>query len=135
MASIINTSLMMTMDEMTTFAQLRAVCGVALVSLIPDEVILFFFFFQEEKLDATSRRMKLAVLASSMKSPNVFFGSPLRSDTLCEFCFYFSHQRMLINDKNALLYMVVSGKKKNTLLYMAVQKLLFIHGRSITPYY
>ncbi|XP_019713591.1 centrosomal protein of 128 kDa isoform X2 [Hippocampus comes] len=37
---------------------------------------------REEKLDATSRRMKLAVLASSMKSPNVFFGSPLRSDTL-----------------------------------------------------
>uniref|UniRef100_A0A3Q2YDA0 Centrosomal protein 128 n=1 Tax=Hippocampus comes TaxID=109280 RepID=A0A3Q2YDA0_HIPCM len=53
---------------------------------------------REEKLDATSRRMKLAVLASSMKSPNVFFGSPLRSDTLCEFCFYFSHLRMLIND-------------------------------------
>ncbi|XP_051908249.1 centrosomal protein of 128 kDa-like isoform X2 [Hippocampus zosterae] len=37
---------------------------------------------REEKLDATSRRMKLAVLASSMKSPDVFFGSPLRSDTL-----------------------------------------------------
>ncbi|XP_077366285.1 centrosomal protein of 128 kDa isoform X2 [Festucalex cinctus] len=36
----------------------------------------------EEKLDATSRSRRLAVLASSIKSPNAFFGSSGRSDSL-----------------------------------------------------
>ncbi|XP_061667427.1 centrosomal protein of 128 kDa-like isoform X2 [Syngnathoides biaculeatus] len=38
--------------------------------------------YRDEKLDATSRSMRLAVLASSVKSPHTFLGSSVRSNTL-----------------------------------------------------
>ncbi|XP_037100784.1 centrosomal protein of 128 kDa-like isoform X1 [Syngnathus acus] len=47
---------------------------------------------REEKLDATTRSMKLAVLASSMKSPSAFFNSSVRSDTLSP------HKRLTTSD-------------------------------------
>ena len=43
--------------------------------------------FQDEKLDATSRSLRLAALSSSIKGPNTFLSSSLRSDTLCEYLY------------------------------------------------
>lgn len=43
--------------------------------------------FQDEKLDATSRSLKLAALSSSIKGPSTFLSSTLRSDTLCEYLY------------------------------------------------
>ncbi|KAI3364500.1 hypothetical protein L3Q82_011292, partial [Scortum barcoo] len=37
--------------------------------------------YKDEKLDATSRSLRLAALSSSIKSPGTFLGSSLRSDT------------------------------------------------------
>lgn len=41
--------------------------------------------FQHEKLDATSRSLKLAALSSTIKGSSTFLSSSLRSDTLCEY--------------------------------------------------
>ncbi|KAF3702623.1 Centrosomal protein of 128 kDa [Channa argus] len=38
--------------------------------------------YQDEKLDATSRSLRLAALSSSIKGPNTFLSSSLRSETL-----------------------------------------------------
>ncbi|KAM7395744.1 hypothetical protein PAMA_007157 [Pampus argenteus] len=38
--------------------------------------------YRDEKLDATSRSLRLAALSSSIKGPNTFLSSSLRSDTL-----------------------------------------------------
>uniref|UniRef100_A0A3Q4HQD9 Centrosomal protein 128 n=1 Tax=Neolamprologus brichardi TaxID=32507 RepID=A0A3Q4HQD9_NEOBR len=44
-----------------------------------------FLLFQHEKLDATSRSLKLAALSSTIKGSGTFLSSSLRSDTLCEY--------------------------------------------------
>lgn len=38
--------------------------------------------YRDEKLDATSRSLRLAALSSSIKGPSTFLSSSLRSDTL-----------------------------------------------------
>ncbi|XP_051264887.1 centrosomal protein of 128 kDa isoform X2 [Dicentrarchus labrax] len=40
--------------------------------------------YRDEKLDATSRSLRLAALSSSIKGPGTFLSSSLRSDTLCD---------------------------------------------------
>ncbi|KAE8287071.1 Centrosomal protein of 128 kDa [Larimichthys crocea] len=48
--------------------------------------------YRDEKLDATSRSLKLAALSSSIKGPSTFLSSPLRSDTLSP------HKRLTSSD-------------------------------------
>ncbi|KAG8011139.1 hypothetical protein GBF38_005805 [Nibea albiflora] len=48
--------------------------------------------YRDEKLDATSRSLKLAALSSSIKGPGTFLSSPLRSDTLSP------HKRLTSSD-------------------------------------
>ncbi|KAL7387757.1 hypothetical protein ABVT39_000460 [Epinephelus coioides] len=48
--------------------------------------------YRDEKLDATSRSLRLAALSSSMKGPSTFLSSSLRSDTLSP------HKRLTTSD-------------------------------------
>ncbi|TKS75876.1 Centrosomal protein of 128 kDa [Collichthys lucidus] len=48
--------------------------------------------YRDEKLDATSRSLKLAALSSTIKGPSTFLSSPLRSDTLSP------HKRLTSSD-------------------------------------
>lgn len=41
--------------------------------------------FQDEKLDGTSRSLRLAALSSSIKGPSTSLSSSLRSHTLCKY--------------------------------------------------
>uniref|UniRef100_A0A3B3Z824 Centrosomal protein 128 n=1 Tax=Periophthalmus magnuspinnatus TaxID=409849 RepID=A0A3B3Z824_9GOBI len=43
--------------------------------------------YREEKLDATSRSLRLAALSSSIKGPGAFLSSSLRSDSLCGYLY------------------------------------------------
>ncbi|XP_061843028.1 centrosomal protein of 128 kDa-like isoform X2 [Nerophis lumbriciformis] len=48
--------------------------------------------YREDKLDASSRSMRLAALSSSIKSPNTFFNTSVRSDTMSP------HKRLTSSD-------------------------------------
>ncbi|KAA8583320.1 hypothetical protein FQN60_015866 [Etheostoma spectabile] len=54
--------------------------------------------YRDEKLDATSRSLRLAALSSSIKGPSTFLSSSLRSDTLSP------HKRLTSSDLEDSLF-------------------------------